>query len=230
MLEHKRVEDVLNTDRFGFTENHSTVEQLVRIANTISTNLKRKHVTGMVSLDPSKAFDSVWDEVFPLKLTELKFPVKIVKINQSYLSARRFQVFSNGITSSLRKVRAGEPQGSALGPVLFILYINDIPKSDDRRVLNSIYADDTAIIATSKSPELVSQLLQVPTNKITNYRLSWGLSDNVDTTEAIIFTNRIIHAPTINLYGNEILWKSELKYLGAILDSNFTPKQTQKIH
>ena len=120
----------------------------------------------MVSLDLSKAFDSVWQEVFPLKLLQLKFPVKIIKFISSYLSHRHFYVSSNGLNSSLRPVRAGVPQGSALGPVLFILYINNIPTPLDHRVINSIYADDTAILATSRSPQIVNQLLQTQTENI----------------------------------------------------------------
>ena len=222
LLEHIRETGVRNNDQFGFTENHSTVLLLARVANTISTNLHRRHLTGMVSLDLSKAFDSVWHEAFPLKLIAMKFPHKLIKMIQSYLSNRSFQVCSNGITSSRRAVRAGVPQGSALGPVLFTLYINDIPKPTDRRVFNSIYADDTAIIATSRSPELLSQLLQEQTSKITNYYREWGLSVNSEKTEAVTFTNRHTPTPTIRIFGNEITWKSELKYLGVILDSKFT--------
>ena len=152
MLEHIDEHDLLNPDQFGFTAGHSTVQQLVRVADVISSNTQRKYVTGMVSLDLSKAFDSVWHDAFPLKLLQLKFPTKIIKFISSYLSQRYFYVSSNGQNSSLRPIRAGVPQGSALGLVLFILYINNIPIPQDHRVINSIYADDTAILATSRSP------------------------------------------------------------------------------
>ena len=143
---------VLNPDQFGFTAGHSAVQQLVRVADVISSNIHKKYLTEMVSLDLSKAFDSVWQEAFPLKLLQLKFPTKIIKIISSYFTKRHFYVTCNGQDSTSRPVRAGVPQGSALGPVLFILYINDIPKPQDPRIINSIYADDTTILATSRSP------------------------------------------------------------------------------
>ena len=71
MFDHIKENSVLNDDQLGFTEKYLTVQQLVIVTNTISTNLNRRYLTGMVSLDPSKAFDSVWHEAFPLKLLEL---------------------------------------------------------------------------------------------------------------------------------------------------------------
>ena len=80
-----------------------------------------------------------------------------------------FYVSSKGQNPTLRPARAGVPQGSAVGPVFFILYINDIPTSQNHRVINSIYADDTVIFATSRSPQIVNHLLQIQTEKIIQY-------------------------------------------------------------
>ena len=166
------------------------------------------------------------NDQFPVKAYGTEFPPKIVKTIKAYLSGRSFQIFSNGVTSGRRPVRAGVPRGSAPGPVLFILYINDIPKPTDRRVYNCIYADDTAVVATSKSPSLVSQSLQVQTDKIVNYYLKWGLKVNPDETRAVIFTNRLITTPTTNNFGNQIEWTNVLQYLGIFLDS----KLNHRVH
>ena len=222
MLEHIDEHDLLNPDQFGFTAGHSTVQQLVRVADVISSNTQRKYITGMVSLDLSKAFDSVWHDAFPLKLLQLKFPTKIIKFISSYLSQRYFYVSSNGQNSSLRPIRAGVPQGSALGPVLFILYINNIPTPQDHRVINSIYADDTAILATSKSPQITNQLLETQTENITKYYQTWGLKINPDKTEAVMFTTRRINRPTFKILNQNIEYKNELKYLGVTLDKRLT--------
>ena len=110
MLEHVDKHGLLSPDQFGFTAGHSAVQQLVKVADVLSTNIQRKYITGMVSLDLSKAFDSVWQEAFPLKLLQLKFPTKIIKFISSYLSQRHFYVSFNGQNSSLRPVRAEVPQ------------------------------------------------------------------------------------------------------------------------
>ena len=208
MLEHMDERGILNLDQFGFTAGHSAVLQLVRVADVISSNIHKKYLTGMISLDLSKAFDSVWQEAYPLKLLQLQFPIKIIRIISSYLSQRHFYVSCNGLDSTFRPVRAGVPQGSALGPVLFILYINNIPSPQDPRVINSIYADDTAILATSKSPQILTDLLQSQTQKIIKYYHSWGLDINAEKTEAVIFTKRIIDKPKLSIKNHTIEWKS----------------------
>ncbi|KRT86647.1 hypothetical protein AMK59_1945, partial [Oryctes borbonicus] len=83
------------------------------------------------------------------------------KTIRSYLKERRFHAMVNGTESSERSMLSGVPQGQALGPVLFTIYVMDIPKPEDQRVLNAIYADDTAILATSRNAELAVKLAQV---------------------------------------------------------------------
>ena len=131
---------------------------------------------------------------------------------------------SNGQNFSLRPVRAGVPQGLALGPVLFILYINNIPTSSDHRVINSIYADDTVILATSRSSQIVNLLLETQTENIVQYYQTWVLDINPDKTDAVMFTHRHTRAdrPTLKIQNHTIEYKNELKYKGMTLDKKLS--------
>jgi hypothetical protein len=132
--------------------------QLARLAERVTTNFGEKRLTCAIFLDVAKAFDTVWVSGLLFKLTALNFPSYLVKIISSYLHNRAFEGAFVSATSTRRCVRAGVAQGGLVSPVLFNLYVNDMPVPS-RHVELALYADDTAIIATScKSPLLIRYL------------------------------------------------------------------------
>lgn len=139
-------------EQFGFRDHRSTVQQLARIANYISTNFNTKMSTAMLLLDIEKAFDTVWHGGLIYKLHEIGIPLYLIKILQSYLKNRTFKVQINEAHSKLQSVVAGVPQGSILGPALFIYYINDIPRHND--TILTLFADDTGILSASKKQKI----------------------------------------------------------------------------
>ncbi|KRT86221.1 hypothetical protein AMK59_191 [Oryctes borbonicus] len=96
------------------------------------------------SLYLEKSVDKIRQSLL-MKMKEANFPPMILKTIRSYLKDRRFHTIVNGVESSERAMVSGVPQGLVLAPVLFTMYIRDIPSIDDSRVLNAIYADDTAL-------------------------------------------------------------------------------------
>jgi retron-type reverse transcriptase len=112
-----------------------------------------------VFLDVAKAFDTVWVDGLVYKLTVLNLPSYLVRIITSYLSGRTFEASFKTATSSRRGMRAGVAQGEFIFPVLFSLYVNDIP-IPSRHVELALYADDTAVMATSRKPELLVSYLE----------------------------------------------------------------------
>ncbi|KRT85927.1 hypothetical protein AMK59_405 [Oryctes borbonicus] len=168
-------------------------------------------MTVMVSLDMEKAFNKI-----DMKLKEASFPSRFFKTIRAYLRDRRFYKV-NWMAPSERSLLLGVPQGSALGPVLFTIYIIDIPKSDDQRVLNA--ADDTAILATSRNTELALKLAQVHLTKISNFSDVHGPTINPRKTQAIAFAWKQ-HGPfpKIKIRAMEMNWSSKIEYSGMILD------------
>jgi retron-type reverse transcriptase len=107
----------------------------------------------------AKTFDTVWIDGLLYKLTVLNFPSYIVHTISSYLRGRTFEASFQTATSSRRGMRAGVPQDGFISLVLFSLYVNDMP-SPSHHVELALYADDTAIIATSRKPTLILSYLE----------------------------------------------------------------------
>ena len=118
------------------------------------------HITGAVFLDVAKAFDTVWVDGLLFKLTALNFPSYLVKTISSYLHNRTSEVSFQTATSTHRGMRAGVAQGGLISSVLFSLYVNHIPVPS-RHVELALYADDTAITATSRKLDQI-QLYNLP--------------------------------------------------------------------
>jgi hypothetical protein len=128
--------------------------QLSRFVERITKNFTEKWLTGAVFLDVAKAFDAVWIDEFLCKFTLTNFQSYKVHTISSHLRDRTFEASFYTSTSSRRGIKAGVAQGGLISPVLFSLYVNDMP-SPTHYVELSLYADDTAIIDTSRKATLL---------------------------------------------------------------------------
>ena len=114
-------------------------------------------------------------------------------------------------------MRAGVAQGGVISPVFFSLYVNDMP-TPSRHIELAKYADDTALLATSKQPQLLLKYLETYLTELETWLRDWRIAINVDKSAAVLFTTRRIPTPRpLRYLGDEIQWVKKVKYLGASL-------------
>src|SRR5699024_8366394 len=123
--------NVIPDEQFGFRENHSTTEQVLRVAERITQSFNWNRHTGAVFLDVAKAFDKVWHEGLLHKFIAARFPISLVKLVKSFLEERKFRVKIGNARSSARTIQAGVPQGSLLSPFLYAIFTADAPRPVD---------------------------------------------------------------------------------------------------
>lgn len=214
--------DIIMNEQFGFRKKHSTDQQLLRLTETITRGFNEKRVTGVVFLDIAQAFDKVWHRGLISKLMKLNFPTYLIKLIASYLQDRSFQVSHGSSLSSARPIKAGVPQGSLLGPTLFNIYINDMPRTPGVDI--ALYADDTALVAQSLRGNLASRRLQLALDNLETWYELWRIKVNVSKSNAVLFTKRrktlVTDTEPISLFDEDIPWKSECKYLGVVMDKS----------
>jgi hypothetical protein len=171
-----------------------------------------------------KAFDTVSIDVLLYKLTLLIFPSYIVHTISSYLRGWTFEAYFLMATSFCWQMRASVAQGGLISLVLFSLYVNDIP-SPSHHVELALYADDTAIRATSHKPTLLVSYLESYLSDLQRWLSEWRIAINVSKSTAIIFTlaGRCFNQPQpVTLFGEAIQWVDTIRYLGVTLHTKLT--------
>jgi len=134
----------------------------------------------------------------PQSRSLLFFTLNSPYLLKSYLNERHFKTKINGETSSLFHIHSGVPQGSILGPLLYVLYTSDLPTSRETTTLG-IFADDTAIFATHEDPTIASFNLQEHLHIIEKWLKKWNIKVNDSKSSHITFTLRKGHCPAVNV-------------------------------
>ncbi|VEN64529.1 unnamed protein product [Callosobruchus maculatus] len=215
--DHNVIPDV----QFGFRSEHSTELQAVRLVERITGGFTEDKSTGVLLLDVSKAFDKVWHEGLLYKLIQKGFPFWLLKLLKSFLEGRKFRIKIDNVLSTIRPVKAGVPQGSVLGPILYSFFIHDVPSPSNCEVY--LYADDTALVAQSWSSNLVHDRLQTAVDEVLEWADRWLIKINHSKTQAIYCTKkRRGTPPEVSINGTPLRWSSSVKYLGVTLDKGMT--------
>lgn len=203
--------------QFGFRAGHSTIQQIVRVIQSIERGFEQKLSTGMVLLDLSCAFDSVWHDGLLFKMHQALFPIYLTKMMQSFLKDRTFCVRVGKAFSSVQQIPAGVPQGAVLSAISFNIYTNDVPQSNATEIAQ--YADDIAISKTAKRADSVKKACQDTVKSFSRYFKRWKLKLNHSKSEAAFFTKRTAQRAypkhNIVINGHQVPWKNVVRYLGV---------------
>ncbi|CAG9783481.1 unnamed protein product [Diatraea saccharalis] len=221
MLDALSERSVIPDHQFGFRQEHGTVEQVHRVVDQIRKSLELKEYCSSAFLDIEQAFDRVWHNGLLCKI-KTSLPHTFFGIVKSYLSERIFHVRDGEYSSNFYKIRAGVPQGSVLGPLLYTIFTSDLPETTG--VLTATFADDTAILASSKNPEEANQLLQQELDKIEKWLKKWRIKASSSKSVHVTFTLRKEDCPPVKLEGKILPHQDTVKYLGMHLDRRLTWK------
>jgi hypothetical protein len=187
----------------GFMKGRSTTTQIISVLSNIHNIFDNKEQTDVIYFDLSKAFDSVPHSLLIHKLQTFGINGKLLSWIQCYLTDRVQRVTMDGSESGWLPVTSGVPQGSILGPILFILYINDLPDALSPDTLCAIYADDTKIYRKIDNGRDQS-FLQQDIDNISAWGKKWGLTFNKTKTVQLTVSSQLKIDTTYSLEGDVI--------------------------
>ena len=179
--------DILSKFQFGFRPNHSTIHPMTKLLNFVSKALNEKKHALALFCDLRKAFDSCDHEILLKKLEKIGIRNNELLWFKNYLTNRKQFVFINGHASSLIEILLGVPQGSILGPILFLLYINDLPVCSELTSL--LFADDTTLLACSDNIEELYNFVNHEFRKVVEFFRINKIALHPNKTKYMLFSN-----------------------------------------
>jgi Reverse transcriptase (RNA-dependent DNA polymerase) len=233
---------LISPNQFGFRPNHSTSHPMTLLINKLSSAINSKKHSIVVFCDLRKAFDTCNHKILLKKLSALGVVGSGLRWFENYLSGRKQYVSCGDSDSSLLSILIGVPQGSILGPLLFLVYINDLPGSTD--LFSLLFADDTALTACADNLADLYSSINAELRKLCTFFRENKLSLNPEKTNYLLFThNNSSPPPELHLVLNNnnpnendpshisvlsrVLTTDKtpaIKYLGVYFDSNLNFK------
>uniref|UniRef100_A0A1B6MVF9 Reverse transcriptase domain-containing protein n=2 Tax=Graphocephala atropunctata TaxID=36148 RepID=A0A1B6MVF9_9HEMI len=234
--------NLFNSSQFGFRKGHSTIDAIDNLVREIHKSFEKKTYAQATFCDLSKAFDCINHQDLLSKLQFYGFSDCSLNFFKSYLSNRRQMVFTNNKWSVERLIEWGVPQGSVLGPLLFLIYINDLPFSVISKTF--LYADDTTFFNSSSDIGELNTLVKNTLTDAQHWFGSNGFLLNEKKTINVLFSLRPIPDSSLNDISqsakflgihidNQLTWNTHIDYISTRLSriifllrrlSNFVPE------
>ena len=219
VMSHFEKYNVLDDAQHGFRKKRSTISQLVITVNDFASTLRDQKQTDAILLDFSKAFDKVDHEGLLSKLDHLGINGPLLKWARSFLVGREQRVVVEGMESTPSKVLSGVPQGTVLGPLFFLIYINDISKGLSEGTKIRLFADDSLLYRTIESPSDAA-ILQKDLNTLQLWEKKWKMEFHPGKCQLLRITNKNEPIkPTYFIHDTPISETDSAKYLGVVIDN-----------
>ena len=216
--------EILSSKQFGFRKKMGTETALAYYIDYLLSGLKDEKYTISIFMDLSKAFDVLNHNILKTKLEHYGFRSNFLNFIMNFIENREYFVSANGHISHTRTVNIGVPQGSTLGPLLFLLYINDMVNCSN--VLNfSLFADDSTASHSDSDLNTALDTLKDEFTKVLEWLSANKLIINLQKTHLMLFTNRARPASiSLNIDDSIITEQTETKFLGIIVDNQLNWK------
>ena len=225
---------LISTKQSGFRPGDSCIYQLISITSDIYKSFEKHNETRALFLDISKAFDKVWHDGLIHKLKSNGISGNLLAFFQNYLYNRHQRVTLNGTTSDWKSISAGVPQGSVLGPLLFLIYINDLTENIKSQM--RLFADDSSIFTPVEDVTDTHEQLVKDLETVSRWGHQWKMVFNPDITKQaieVIFSvkKKKPHHPELTFNDVPVAREDHTKHLGVHLDSklNFSKHITEAV-
>ena len=220
---HLESNSLISKNQYGFREKHSTQSLLLQLTNKwlkILDNKAGDRYICLTALDIKKAFDSVDHNLLLYKMNKLfDFHKSSVKLMESYITSRHQSVKTNGVISNSMLIKSGVPQGSVLGPLMFIMFVNDLTNTCSCY----LFADDYIIEHYGKTPTLSIEKTNHSLLTVAHWYKTNLLKLNTQKTSVMILANKPVNCdelPRVIIEGDAASFTCTMKYLGLHLDTS----------
>ena len=219
-------QNILYTKQFGFRQKYSTTQALLSITNKIQKAVDDGTYSCGIFLDFSKAFDTVNHNILIMKLDHYGFRGIVKKWFCSYLNERKQFVSIGNAISNYKQISCGVPQGSVLGPLLFLLYINDFNNSSNQLDFH-LFADDSNLFYAHKSLSELETTVNNELQEVFSWLCANKLSLNIEKSNYVIFRppqKSVNYSINLKINNQTLMHENSIKYLGIMIDSHLNWK------
>ena len=225
MPNYFQANNILSSYQYGFRQGKSTQQAIFDLTKYIYSNLNHKKIISTICLDVAKAFDCINHDLLLYKMSKIGFCINSLAWFKSYLTRTQIVKFDNNVSTELH-VQTGIGQGTILGPIIFIFYINDII-SVMRRLKINMYADDCILYTSGNDWSKISEKIQLEVDNVQRWYDSNMLKVNVNKSKVLLFGSRnklgkVDLSNKIKIGDISLPFCKKYKYLGVTLDNEMS--------